>query len=602
MYARSAAGPTLLSAFPLGGAPGSTLRLSVRGENLQRAYQVLFDCSGLTGEVRGVEDIEIEAKDAKDGEQPKRGQSVSLEVSIAAAAQPGAHAFRLVTPLGVSAPLWFLVNTEPIVAETAAKHDAPADAQFLPVPVVVNGTLSKPGEVDFYAFEVQKGQKLQFEVITFSLEQGSVSADPELILYEPGKSWFSAQKGARLEADDQSRPGLGDFPDVTAHRLPRLKRVFEKGGRYLAEVGTVEGEGGPGYSYQLRIVPLESAADRRERWGPIVQAHGGEVPAWRTRSFPGALELNRIEQLAARGAAAALAPSASIPVVHEDEPNGTPDRALAVKIPAIMEGILQSPGDVDYYSFQAEPGQKLAFEIETPYLPPPYFNPRVAVFDSAGKELLTNIHNVLGGDGDDWLKFVEPKVVYTFQEGGEYRLQVRDLTSRLGGADFAYRILIRPQVPHVGKVEARSGSPARILDHINLAAGESQRVSVDADLEEGFEGEVAVTVENLPAGVGALAAISDTTEKATAASSKPGGDIHKERFRAPRFSATIIFIADPDARPTAAPRMIELKARPIGGGKNGGLLPVQSIPLAVTPPVQPGSSESPKVESSQKQQ
>jgi len=100
-----------------------------------------------------------------------------------------------------------------------------------------------------------------------------------------------------------------------------------------------------------------------------------------------------------------------------------------------------------------------------------------------------------------------------------------------------------------------------------LAAGESQRVSVDADLEEGFEGEVALTVENLPSGVGALPAIAEPTDKATAASSKPGGDIHKERFRAPRFSATILFIAEPDARPTTAPLMVELKARPMAGGK-----------------------------------
>src|SRR5439155_3791214 len=160
--------------------------------------------------------------------------------------------------------------------------------------------------------------------------------------------------------------------------------------------------------------------------------------------------------------------------------------------------------------------------IETPYLPPPYFNPRVAVFDSQGKELFTNIYTSLGGDGDDWIKTVEPKVIYSFDSGGEYRLEARDLTSRLGGPDFAYRILIRPQVPHLGEVQAKIGSPARKLDHLNLAAGTSQRVSVVSDLEEGFEGEVALGVENLPSGIKVFPAITTVVEKSTAPSSKPG--------------------------------------------------------------------------------
>src|SRR5207237_714242 len=112
----------------------------------------------------------------------------------------------------------------------------------------------------------------------------------------------------------------------------------------------------------------------KERWGPIVQAHNSEALAWRKRSFPGALEPNRIEQLSLRGLAAGSATASSLAAIHAD-------RGLAVPIPAILEGAVQRPGDVDIFKFHAEPGQQIALEIETPYLPPPYFNPRVAVFD-----------------------------------------------------------------------------------------------------------------------------------------------------------------------------------------------------------------------------
>src|SRR5215831_11239170 len=100
--ARSAANPSLLSAFPLGGTPGSTLRVAVLGENLQEAYGVWFDCPQLKGEVQQIEDTEIEAKDPKDGGKPKKGQSVLLYITIGATAGPGAHAFRLVTSNGVT--------------------------------------------------------------------------------------------------------------------------------------------------------------------------------------------------------------------------------------------------------------------------------------------------------------------------------------------------------------------------------------------------------------------------------------------------------------------------------------------------------------------
>src|SRR5262249_23504891 len=150
------------------------------------------------------------------------------------------------------------------------------------------------------------------------------------------QSWFNPQKGRRLEVDDESRPSLGDFSDTTSHRLPRLTHRFEKAGRYIAEIGTLEGEGGPNYSYQLRIVSVEDWGGRKERWGPIVQAHNGEALAWRKRSFPGALEPNRIEQLSLRGLAGSASTPSSHAAIHAD-------RTRAVPIPAILEGAVRRP-------------------------------------------------------------------------------------------------------------------------------------------------------------------------------------------------------------------------------------------------------------------
>ena len=82
-----------------------------------------------------------------------------------------------------------------------------------------------------------------------------------------------------------------------------------------------------------------------------------------------------------------------------------------------------------------------------------------------------------------------------------FLIQVRDLTSRVGGEEFSYRLVVRPQVPHVGKVVAEK------VDRIHLASGESESVGVTVELEEGFEGDVALSIENLPPGVRAAPAL-----------------------------------------------------------------------------------------------
>ena len=51
-----------------------------------------------------------------------------------------------------------------------------------------------------------------------------------------------------------------------------------------------------------------------------------------------------------------------------------------------------------------------------------------------------------------YLKAAQPKATHSFERAGEYILQVRDITSRYGNPNYRYRILVRPQIPHVGEI------------------------------------------------------------------------------------------------------------------------------------------------------
>ena len=571
--------PALKSIFPLGANQGSHFSATVRGENLDGAYHVWFDCQSLSAEIEGIR--EIEANDEEDPYLPATGDTEKLEkklfelrlrVIVEEAADLGAHEMRLVTPLGVTDALSLLVDSVPVVLETDQSHAILPQAQHLELPALVNARLAESGEVDYYSFDVEAGQALQLEVRTTYFPDLTKSGDPQLVLFKPEGSWFDPHRGVRLEVTDLWRPPPGNFAQITNHRLPRVRRVFNESGRYLARVDTVGGQSGPDYSYQLKIFDVDrKKKPDQQRWGPLFSVHKGSKVGLSGHDFSDPLGTDRMQLLWARSGSIAPSPG-PIEVAGETEPNDLAASALKIPVPSILQGVIDTPHDADWFQFEAKSGDRLAFEIETPYLPPPFFNPRFALFDSDGRELASNVYRELGGDGDDWIKTLAPKILHTFDSSGNFLIQVRDLTSRVGGGEFSYRFVVRPQIPHVGKVVAEK------VDRIHLASGESESVGVTVELEEGFEGDVALSIENLPLGVSAAAALR-AGDKSRRPSGKRGGQLHRERHFPRRSSLAIMLIASGDVPATTSPQPVTLMARPISEGRIGDPLPAQTILL-----------------------
>ena len=618
--AKEKADPKVSSLFPLGGQPGTSFEVRIRGENLGSVYGVWFDCDALEAEVRKiektVEEVDVAQQAGTTAKDTKEFHHVVLKLHVDDKAAVGAHTFRLVSPQGLSNPLSLLVNPEPQIHESEQPINSPSSAQHIEFPVVVNGRLGNPGELDYYAFEVAEGEHLRFEVITSIFTSATVAGDPQLILYEPSGSWFDPQRMTRLEVRDETGPGPGTHQWVTSHFLPRLIRRFDRKGRYLAEVGTLEGQGGPDYSYQLRVIPTparDSGANHRRFPGD--PAHGSSPLVWQERDFSRRIDRDHLARLWSRairvpepgqegktalGAKDAARPEQSnrsplaepidpsdtlqLPSpTREEEPNDWASRAPELSIPMTVEGAIQHPGDVDIFRFKAGSGQAVAFEIETPDTVPPFFNPHLIVLDDTGTELVSNIYREVAGVGDDWIKSIKAKTVYTFEQAGEYFLQIRDLTTRRAAPHFRYRVLVRPQVPHMGEVAVKMGR-GEVVDHINLRSGETRKLSVVTEPEEGFDGEIALTLENLPTGVQALAAATTTVNPRLLETGNGRGAMHKERFFPPRHLATIVLVAGRDAPATPMPQRIRLTARPIVDGKIGKALAVQEILLMICRP------------------
>src|SRR5207244_1445384 len=87
-----------------------------------------------------------------------------------------------------------------------------------------------------------------------------------------------------------------------------------------------------------------------------------------------------------------------------------------------------------------------------------------------------------------------------------------DATADLAGADFQYRVQVRPQAPHVGAVKVDA-------DAVNLAQGQAKTIRVTFDREEDYRGAVTVSAESLPPGVAAVAGADYEPDKDRPASS-----------------------------------------------------------------------------------
>lgn len=553
--------PEVRSVFPMGAARGQTVDVTVLGDHLEGATRAWFDCDSLSGEV-----VQSQSKEVK------------LRLRIAAEADTGFHTLRLVTPRGVSSAAGFRIGREPAInGETGTPG---------PLPVAINGRLPQPGAVGRYALKGKAGDIWRLEVITGN---GLVEADsgvfgsPVLSVYQAEGSWLDPNEHPRLVCENQTRNF--EFPRLSLgqHRMPRFVCRLPVAGRYLIEVSALDGGGGPRFVYQLRITPGEADA-----WIPRVLAHPDPYDLRQT-TFLRPLDAEWPSRLRRRNGldAGALAARA-----NEREPNDTAEGAQAIRAPVLVEGAIATPGDTDWFRVDAAAGQALVFELETPETPPPYFNPRLTVTDAAGAKLVENIYRRVDGDGDDWVKLMEPKTMFRFEQAGSYFVSVRDLTQRNGSDSFRYRLLVREATPHIGRVTIRllgQGFMDRTLDRLNLAPGEAIELPIVAELEEGFDGPVAVEIENLPPGVTATPA----TVKPRKGIYMVEGEVfegrwegfinvHRERYRPRRLLVSVLLSAAETARPMDRPVMARIA---VTGSSNGRLLRglvTQQIPLMVT--------------------
>ena len=513
----TAADPRTVSVHPFLGQRGGVFTVIVRGTNLAETKAVFVEEPGLR--------MALETA----------GETVKLRVETAADFRPGRYLFRLVTASGVSNALPLQITDSTVLTEPEGTHETPETAVSA-APGIYSGMIGKKGESDYYAFDAQAGETISFHVLSGLPSTGAAGGnangfDPSLSIFEVSGSWFDAKRLNRIAFNDEPLWVLGRGTDA------KLKHSFEKAGRYLVRLDAFSGQGGPDYSYILRISRGDFAPDP-----PAAKTD------WEERTYQRPLPANRLHELAARGGR---------------------DLNSKAAIIAKLEGVIAQPGEAHRTTFRVDGPQDIAIEVETPDLAPPLFNPVVRLLDSKGEEVVTNFIAGRGACTGALNKGMAAKVIYPLRNPGEYTIEARELTADSGEAGFRYKVMVRSQVPHLGRVLIEE-------DHINLAPGGAKTVRVTFDREEDYRGAVAVSVDGLPEGVSVFAAADYEPDK-----DPPPFPGKRERYTARTERTVLAFSVAEGAPLMEMPKVVRVVVRPVADGKQGVIIGSKQIPIMV---------------------
>ncbi len=386
---------------------GAVTRLEVNGTETQGAVGLWTSLPAELLSVRRIETV---------------GPAGVFDIELKSEAPLGLYGLRLATRSGLSNVSLFLIDELPLTVRTSDQSNEAFQA--LPLPACVTA-VCRPAGVDRYSITIQSGQRVAFEVIGNRLGK---DYDP-LVQIRDGKG--------RLVAQGDNSVGL--FFDC------RFAHTFSDAGTYTVEVRDARYEGHPTWHYVLRMGDFPEARfsiPSAVRAGESTMLTFPQIAGWQMPvEFPASRPLGNLflEVRRAPGSVATWIPLtvSDLPPQLETEPNETLETATPVTVPATLNGVLEKPGDKDWFAFELTQGQKLNIQGVARAIGSAA-DLELVLFDADGRE----VRRV------DDTELDEGSFTFSAGKAGKHRLQVRDL-GRDGGPEFAYRIDVQAGGPQI---------------------------------------------------------------------------------------------------------------------------------------------------------
>ena len=460
-----AASPSLQSIMPRGVPRGGEVELVLAGERLTDVVEVMLNRPGVT--VVGMTPAED-------------GKSVKLKVALAADCPLGEQYVRLRAKSGLSEVKTFWVGQFPNVDEKEPNTDFAAP-QKVPMNSTVEGVADNE-DVDFYAVEVKKGQRLTAEVEGIRLNGNFW--DPYVAILDEKRFELAAADDTALLAQDCFAQIVAPEDGVYVVQVRDSSYVGNGGCRYRLHIGSLPrpsavypAGGKAGAPVDLKFIgdaggPLAKSitlpAEESTKWGVFAEADGlsAASPNW--------LRVSPFEN------------------VLEAEPNDDFAQATPVPgdLPRAFNGIIEKPGDVDRFRFSAKKDAKFSFIAHAKSIRSP-LDPVMQIFRAKDQAHLASNDDAIGPDA---------KIDFSAPEDGEYVLVVFDHL-RAGGADYVYRVeaaaavpSLTLSIPQFARYDYQSRQMMPVPRGNRIAAiVNGNRVN--------FGGDLAFEADGLPAGV-----------------------------------------------------------------------------------------------------
>ena len=435
-------------------------------------------------------------------ENPAISELVVLQVAIAPDALQGNREVRLGVGQGLTNPLLFKVGQLPEISkpavktikqQTTVKEKQMSVPQFkvakeraetkVTIPAVINGQIL-PGTVDYFRFPATKGTHLVIAVSARELI-------PYLADAVPG--WFQAT----LALYDANNKEVAYDDDFRFNPDPVLYYEIPADGEYVLAIQDSIYRGREDFVYRITIGEIPFITSIYPLGGPVGSTATVELKGWNLPTT----KVNLDNQKRAPGIVPIFVRKDNwisnfvpfsvdnLPEVTEQKNNGERRTAQAVKLPLIINGRIEKPGDKDYFKFEGLAGQPFVAEVMARRLNSP-LDSIIKLLDADGKCLASNDDFEDKGAGlethhaDSYLRLSLPT-------NGIYYLEITDTTHQ-GGPEYAYRLrLSAPRPDYALRVVPAS---------INLRSGGTVPVTVYAVRHDGFTNAISIALKDAPEG------------------------------------------------------------------------------------------------------
>jgi hypothetical protein len=465
--------PSVAYLYPAGGQRGTKTQFKVGGYNLH-------DSAALEMRGEGIETVDrIQLTNTLFFEGPVIPQPASQakedyprdyagHVTIAADAALGIRYWHVATSQGITAGKKFVIGDLPEVIEREV--DGNPIPMTVTLPVTINGRIFPREDVDVWTFAAKAGRAVTCEVNAARL---------------------GSPLDSRLEVRDPSGRPIAQNVDAIGTDS-RLRFVPERDGIYEVRIHDVKFGGLQSYVYRLTVTagPIVDTVFPLggKRGSSInVELSGANLPQTSvTVRLPTDDQSSFTYRPQFDGQRAGIL-RLELDNLPESIETSDAKQPQLVTLPVICNGRIALPGDIDEWSFTAKKDDQFDFDLRASRLGSP-LDSVLTVFDAAGKQLAQN--DDLGkGQTDSRLTF---KVL----ADGTYRVRIEDRLSSRGGPTFAYRLKISQ--PKVAAAEFHLTLPS---DVANIERGKEFKLKIDVQRLGGFKDEIALAIDNLPAGV-----------------------------------------------------------------------------------------------------